>query len=436
MAQQFPRPAAEAGPLTMRLADRAFEPRPADHAHLRALTLGNLAAGLGEMGSAAELIRVADERFRHTAGDRAYVSSMRLHARTQDDFSPAGRVHVGAITLAATLALADRAGDRLLESLAAGYDAMGVVALAYSPAAQAAGQRPSGMFGPFGAAASSAAALGLDRAGCANALGLAATMTGGTTQAWLSGTHEWLLEAGWAARAGVDAALLTESGVEASSDALEGDSGWCRAFFGDAEGSALTAAIDDAASRVAEVAAKPYPVSGIAQVATQLACEAHGSLDGDEPRRVEVRLAPPEVAYPGSANAGPFRGRFDALMSVAYCVACGLHEGTVALERLEHASDGELDALVARGSLVPEEALEEGQAVLLVERDGATIELAGKDEDVLFPSWEELSADVAGLARRTAADEPVVAACARALAEERPDARRLNEIWMEAVPWK
>src|SRR5699024_264953 len=118
----------------------------------------------------------------------AFIGAMALHGRTQDDFYPHGRVHVGAITLAATLALADDAGDRLLECLAAGYDTMCLVAESGSSYVQTRGLRPSGIFGPLGAAASAATALGLDEAGVANAIGLAASLAGGTNQAWLSGT--------------------------------------------------------------------------------------------------------------------------------------------------------------------------------------------------------------------------------------------------------
>jgi 2-methylcitrate dehydratase PrpD len=425
-----------AGTLVERLADRAFVAPGEDSDRLRALALGNLAAGMGALGSAGPLIEAAAGRFDGSPGDAAYVNAMRLHARTQDDFSPGGRIHVGAIALASTLALADQAGDRMLDCLAAGYDAMGVVAAAYSPAAQAAGQRPSGMFGPFGAAASAAVALGLDRDRRVDALALAATMTGGTTQAWLSGTSEWLLEAGWAARAGVDAALLAQAGAAGSREAFEGGSGWCRAFYGDAEGEQLAAAVDSAGSRIAEVAAKPYPVSGIAQVPAHLACEAHRQLGGAIPRAVEVRLAPAEVAYPGSSNAGPFQGRPDALMSVAYCVACGLHDGTVKLDRLERAAAGELDETVARVRLVGDAALEEGHAIVTVDAGDGPLELEARDGEVLFPGWDELSADAEALAGRTECDPALVSDCVRALGADRPDARVVNEIWKGSAQWK
>jgi 2-methylcitrate dehydratase PrpD len=292
------------------------------------------------------------------------------------------------------------------------------------------------MFGPFGAAASAAVALGLDRDRCIDALALAATMTGGTTQAWLSGTSEWLLEAGWAARAGVDAALLAEAGATGSREAFEGGSGWCRAFFGDAEGERLAAAIDSAGSRIAEVAAKPYPVSGIAQVPTHLACLAHRQLGGGIPSSVEVRLAPAEVAYPGSANGGPFKGRPDALMSVAYCVACGLHDGAVKLDRLERAAAGELDETVARVRLVGDPALEEGHAIVTIDGGDGPLELEARDGELLFPGWDELAGAGAELARRTECEERLVSDCVAALGADQPDARVVAEIWKGSESWR
>src|SRR5262249_7588194 len=154
-----------------------------------------------------------------------------LHARTQDDFFPAGRSHVGAVTLAAALALADETEERLLPAVAAGYEVMCVGAEAYAPIAQAVGLRPSGVFGPLGAAATAAIVLRLDAAGVQTAIGLASAASAGTNQAWLSGSDEWLFVVGAAARAGVEAALFARAGAAASPLALEGTAGWAKAML-------------------------------------------------------------------------------------------------------------------------------------------------------------------------------------------------------------
>jgi 2-methylcitrate dehydratase PrpD len=405
--------------VAQELADRALRPVPAAAAErLRAVTLTNVAAGIGELGRAGELIgRIP---LGGGTADVAFELGMRLHARTQDDFHPAGRIHVGAVTLAATLALADRAGDRLLDCLAAGYETMCAVAVRYSPEAQRRGARPTGVFGPIGAAASAGVALGLDRDGIANAIGLAAARSGGTMQSWLSGTDEWLLELGAAARAGVEAALFTEAGAVASPEAFEGSAGWAKAVFADDDVSLLREAIAAPGSYTNEVAVKPYPVSGIAQVPTDLARRAHEALQGREPRSVVVRLAEAEARYPGTTNRGPFQSRSAALMSVGFCIACALTDGTVRLERLERPNS--LAELVGAVEIEVDDSLGESEAVLIVDAGDEVLELRGEGESLLFPSWESLVADAAVVAVRSEADPARVEGVLEPLGAARPDA--------------
>jgi 2-methylcitrate dehydratase PrpD len=408
------------------LADLALAERtPEDIDYLRALTLTNVAAGLGDLGAAGALIDALPLDPARPA-DAAFATTMRLHARTQDDFHPAGRVHVGAVALGAALALADKVEGRLLECLAAGYDVMCAVSVVYSNVAQRRGYRPTGMFGPLGAAAAAAVALGLDRDGIANAIGLATVTTAGTNQSWISGTDEWLLEIGAAARAGVESALWAEAGAVSSPEAIEGPAGWARAFFDDEGASLLLASLEQPRSRIAEVATKPYPVSGIAQVPTRLGCDAREQLDGARPESIILRMSETESAYPGTTNRGPFTSRSDALMSVAFCVACGLEDGLVRLDRLDRPNDADLRSLIERVSLEPDPAVPEMEALLEVSADGETVRLKNDGASVLFPTWQALSAEAATVAGRSEAPEGAVDAACTELLGEYADARQLD----------
>jgi 2-methylcitrate dehydratase PrpD len=408
--------------LSSQLAARAVAPVTDDAKdRLRALTLTNVAAAMGELGRAGEVLErlPLDER---NPGSSAFLHAARLHARTQDDFHPAGRVHVGAVTLAVALALADVVGERLLDCLAAGYETMCAVATVYSPDAQRRGYRPTGVFGPIGAAAAAGVALGLDADGIANAIGLAAARSGGTMQSWVSGTDEWMLEVGSAARAGVEAALFTQAGAVAAPDAFEGRAGWARAFFGDERAELLAGELDLSRSYIGEVAIKPYPVSGIAQIPTDLGRLAHDDLAGKAVESAVIRLSEREAAYPGSANTGPFRSRSDALMSVAFCVACTLTDGTVRLARLERPN--ELSTVTSAIRVQADSGLEESQAVLALAAGGADREYAAGDA-VLFEPWAAMVGDSGIVARRSEADPARVARAAQQLQAHRPDGREL-----------
>jgi len=401
--------------IAEQLTDRALRPiteRETDA--LRTLTLSNVAAAVGERGSLAELSRQLPLDAARAPGDAAFLFAAQLHARTQDDFFPEGRVHVGAIALAAVLALADEAEDRTLECLAAGYRVMCDVAAVYSAEAQRCGLRPSGVFGPVGAAAAASAALKLSPGQTVNAVGLAAAACGGHNQAWISSTDEWVLEVGAAARAGVEAALFTLAGARAAPEAFEGRAGWAAAFFGDPGAERLAAHLAGPALDARMVAVKPYPVSGIAQVPTALACALHDEIGSPRLVKVRVWMSPVELAYPGSANTGPFASRSGALMSVAFCVACGLLDGTVRLNRLDNPGATDLAGLLALIDVAADPGLTENESRLVIDVDGAELVRTGRAAGLLYPGWKDLGTDVAGLATRSEAELAVVE---KALAE-------------------
>jgi 2-methylcitrate dehydratase PrpD len=407
--------------LSQELAELAArKPDEAERERLRVLTLTNVAAACGELGSVAPLIAAAARR-PDVPAERARRLAMAFHARTQDDFYPAGRMHVGAIALPVALALADRVGERLLEVLAAGYRVICAVSATYSADAQARGMRPSGMFGPLGAAAAAAAAYELDAEATANAIALAATMSAGTNQAWVAGTDEWLLEVGAAARAGIEAVELTLDGARAAADGLEGRAGWARAFFDDAGASRLAARLAGDEPGIAGVAIKPYPISGIAQVPTWIACRAHAA---EPPSAVRVEVSEAEFAYPGCDNRGPFRSRSDALMSIAFCVATGLADGIVELARLESPND--LAELVARVEVTAARDLPEGAARITVDSSvGGRTELQGSEDELLFPPFQGL--DPSDLASRSEAPIDAVTDAFTALGPQAPSAYTLGE---------
>lgn len=416
--------------LTAELASRASRPVDSHAAdHLRMLTVSNVTAGRGEFGRKADLIRALPLSDR-SPFEAATLAACRLHARTQDDFFPHGRVHVGAITLAATLALADQAGDRLIDCLSAGYEVLCLAAEAGSTSVQGQGLRPSGIFGPLGAAAAAATALGLDEDGIANAIGLAAALAGGTNQAWLSGTDEWMFVVGQAARVGVESALFTRAGVKASEHALEGEAGWIACYLGDENRDSLHRALGDDRPRALSVAAKLYPVSGIAQLVAHLACAEHGQGRG-ELTEVVVRLSDAEVRYPGTTNPGPFQGQADALMSVPFVVACGLRHGAIRLTHVENPAEAGVQHLLPLVSVVADPDVLEAEAVLEIKRAGGMPVSDKITGDIMFPRWSEFSLEAEAIASRSEAEPATVLAALAALEAERPDARVLRQLLLE-----
>ena len=390
---------------------------------VRVRVLASLAAMLGIQTEST----IVERAFRGDtgAGSLAFRLTARMHARTQDDFYPEGRVHAGAVVIPA--ALASDAPD-LLSAVAGGYQAASIVAEAYVTEAQRRGYRPTGIFGPIGSAASAAIASGADDETLAHAIGISAAMSAGHNQAWVDGSDEWLYEVAAATRAGVDAHRLAASGARAAAGAFEGGAGWAAAYFDDPGASKLAAVAADTTARTARSAIKLYPVSGISQMPTHLASEIGRTVGFGQIRKVAVRMPADELSYPGSSNRGPFQSRSDSLMSVPRCVAIGLQTGRAPYASLVAASDAEQQALIDLVELVPEEQFADGTCEIVVTTDsGQEHHRAASADQLLFPSWDELTGDLEALARRSECPPEAVKRLATILAGD-PGAAEIMEI--------
>lgn len=135
--------------------------------------------------------------------------------------------HPAAVLIPALLALARRfslSGRALLVAYAAGYEAWGELRRRHPVLAHAAGWHPSGLIGPIAAAAACASALGLDALRAQHALAIAASQSAGLMANF--GTPVKALHIGFAAKAGLFAALLARQGITGNDAILEQENGW------------------------------------------------------------------------------------------------------------------------------------------------------------------------------------------------------------------
>lgn len=390
---------------------------------LRTRLLYNIAAANGPQVESIPIRKALQED--QGPGSTAFHLAVRMHARAQDDFYPAGRVHVGTITIPAVLAIQD--AQHLLPALSAGYEVLTAIASAYSDVAQERGYRPSGIFGPIGAAAAAGVALDLDDNQLASALALASTMSAGTNQPFIDGTDEWLIVVASASRAGVDAARLAKAGIRGAKHAFEGVAGWSGAFFGDPGAGRLNHAISENRSRTADVAIKRYPISGIAQVPAYLAGEIGVASGHREPERIEVRLSPRELSYPGSDNRGPFNSRSDALISVARSIAVAYLNHRIPYGLLFDSPETTETRIIEMIELIADEDLEEAEAIVTATVDGSTYTRHGRGQDLLFPDWATTSQTTAEIAQFSEAPAELIERLREALDSD-PDPDTIREL--------
>ena len=242
----------------------------------------------------------------------------------------------------------------------------------------------SATLGVFGAALASARLLGLDRDRTVSALGLAYSQSAGNIQTVIDGTHAKRYQGGFAAEAGLKAALLASRGVTGPRNVFQGRCGFFAVYQ---SGKVRPEVALDGLGEAWEGAAgsvKPYPCSrehhGAVAAALRLHAEGVRAADVES---VTVRLTPNAYALSGK----PFR-RADphsigeAISSAAYGVAVALVRGRVVMTDFQP------------------EALADAAVLELADRVGVEEDRSGNDAKTLVP--QAVSARLRGGAIREA----------------------------------
>ena len=282
----------------------------------------------------AEEATVIGTPLRVCVEDAAFVNGTAAHALDYDDVNASLSGHPSAPILCSTLAIAERAGSSgsaLVIAFVVGVEIEAKLGRALNPAHYEVGWHATATLGVFGAAAASAKLLGLSAERTAHALAIAASMASGIKANF--GTDCKPLHVGHAARCGVEAALLAETGFTGNVRALEHHDGFGSTFGG---GNApvwdLATAGLGAPHEVVEpgIGVKRFPACASthqALDATLALMEEHAIVPGAV-ETVECGvfyLAPHQLIY-DRAETG-LQGKF----SMPYCVSMALLDGTVGL---------------------------------------------------------------------------------------------------------
>lgn len=292
----------------------------------------------------------------------AFANGALFHARSQDDTQAATTSHPGAPVMGAALAVAEMTGARGAEVLAAivlGYEALGRIGRDVDHLLTARGWRPAAVLGVFGAAAAAAKLLRLDARATAHALALAAQMPAGTAQVWVEGSAEAPLQLGGAARNGVVAARAASLGATGARLALEGRSGFYRAYAGTTDVATDGFDADREAWQIEEATVKPHPVCAILQgpLDCLIDLQARHGIAAADVARIELALAPYEAGYPGIDNGGPFPSATATKMSAQFSLALALVAGRATPAGLARTQDPAVLALAGRVAVTADPAI-------------------------------------------------------------------------------
>jgi 2-methylcitrate dehydratase PrpD len=197
------------------------------------------------------------------AAGAAFVNGTAAHGEDFDDTFEGGPVHAGAVAVPAVLAAGERYGrhgQAALLGIAVGAETLCRLSLVAPRLIHKAGFHPTAVLGAMAAAAGVSAALGLDRRQIVDALGIAGSMASGIIEYLAEGAWTKRLHPGWAAQAGLRAALLARHGFVGPRTVFEGTHGLFRAFAQTTE-TDYGALIGDFGERwlIETLAFKPYP---------------------------------------------------------------------------------------------------------------------------------------------------------------------------------
>lgn len=274
----------------------------------------------------------------------ALVNGTAAHALDYDDTYEVPIAHLSAALVPAILALGearDRSGADALDAYLAGIAVSVCLGRLMNPGHYATGWHATATLGGVTAASACARLLRLDAESARNALALATSLAGGSKRQFGTMAKPW--HAGLAARAGVEAALLAEAGLDARDEPFVGR--WSvHELLAGQSGADPEAALAGLGGPDPIAAAgprrKPFPCCAATHQAIEAALALRDRVPADL-AAIEVEL--PEIFDRNLQYPRPATGA-EAKFSLEHCVACALVDGEVGLGHFRPAA-------VARGDI-------------------------------------------------------------------------------------
>ena len=332
-------------------------------------TLGNALAAVPE-DFAAPVLRAAERlggppestlvgsTTRVSAANAALANGTLAHGLDFDDTREDAIVHTGSVAVTSALAVGEAAGAsgrQVLEAIIAAVEVMCRVGLAVPGRFHARHFHPTALAGGFAAAAAAGKLRGLTEDQLVHAFGIGGSQAAGIIEYLTDGTWTKRLHPGWAAHAGVVAAVLAESGMIGPETVFEGAHGFYQAFAGGHDEDRLRGLLATLGRtwEIANLTFKPYPCGSIAHPYMDCALrlrERH-RVDPEQIVGIRCRTAEgpvPRLWEPLAAKQAPPNG-YAAKFSLPYLVATMLVRGRAGLAEFSDAAVRDADVLrVAR----------------------------------------------------------------------------------------
>ncbi len=300
---------------------------------------GAIALAVARESAGAPKAAVIGSSDRFPPASTALVNGTLAHALDFDDTHLPSVLHPSSSIVPAAVAIAEAegaSGRDLLAAVAVGDEICVRLGMAsYDPEIRNSiffenGLHATSIVGTLGAAASVATLLGLNAEQIAHSIGIAASMGAGLLEANRTGGSVKRIHCGWAAHAGVTAALMARHGLTGPPTVLEGRFGFFQAY---SEGRFNEGAILDGLSETWELPRifyKPYPTNHFthAGIDAALALRARG-VEPAEIEAIELGVPAPvlrTIAEPAEQKARPltpYHAKFSGPFTVATALVGG-----------------------------------------------------------------------------------------------------------------
>ena len=290
--------------------------------------------------------------------DDALIDAAAATAHDYDDTHLRTVIHATPPIAGALFSLARKraiSGAELLHALILGMETTCRLGNAVTPGHYERGWHITSTCGIFGAAAAAGKILKLDERKFVHALGIAATQSSGLVE--MLGSMARVLNAGFAARNGVNAALLAAQGFEGPARPLEGLRGFMHVFGGAGDAACLSAHLGER-WELRNICYKPYPCGVV----------LHALIDACLEHREEIRssdsitVAMHPLAIERTNRPAP-RDSIEARLSAHHAVAVCALRGRARIAEFED-SKPDVQAFRKRVRLVPDDSLEKMAAVI------------------------------------------------------------------------
>ena len=276
-----------------------------------------------------------------SAPSAALLNSSFIQAFELDDYHPIAPLHSMSLVLPAMLAVprtGPLSGARLLLGAILGCETGPRVGLAlHGGEMLTRGWHSGPVFGTFAAAVAAGAVLHLDAAQFEDALGMAATQSGGLMSAQFESMVK-RMQHGFAARNGLTAAALAAGGYVGIKRVFERDYGGFLTTFGeghDPDPAQIARGLGET-WETERIAVKPYAAMGGLHAAIDAALALRPDIDIPAIDRIEISVSEPVFHHGGWQAAQPLEP-IGAQMNLAYAVAVTLLDGAALADQFTEA---------------------------------------------------------------------------------------------------